>query len=75
MSRKKTEKRVNEVVVQFSKQHKHRRNKLCKMKVSDFTVELVAADTKQPFKEHMSPDGQVYAEVEPDVDYFMEELR
>jgi hypothetical protein len=41
------------------------------MKVGDFTVELVAADTKQPFKEHMSPDGQFYAEVEPDVDYFI----
>ncbi|KAL7454218.1 hypothetical protein ACHAWC_005839 [Mediolabrus comicus] len=41
------------------------------MKVGDFTVELVAADTKQPFTEHTAPDGQVYAEVEPDVDYFI----
>jgi hypothetical protein len=41
------------------------------VKVGDFTVELVAADTKQPFKEHTASDGQVYAEVEPDVDYFL----
>ena len=32
---------------------------------------MVAADTKQPFTEHTAPDGQVYAEVEPDVDYFI----
>ena len=75
MSRKKTEKRVNEVV-QFSKQQsvaqQTHHNLLCNnMKVGDFTVELVAADTKQPFKEHSAPDGQVYAEVEPDVDYFI----
>ena len=41
------------------------------VKVGDFTVELVEADTKVPFKEHTAPDGQVYAEVEPDMDYFI----
>ena len=41
------------------------------VKVGDFTVQLVAADTKKPFKEHTAPDGQVYAEVEPDMDYYI----
>ena len=41
------------------------------VKVGDFTVEVVAADTKEAFKEHTAPDGQVYAEVEPDMDYFI----
>ena len=41
------------------------------VKVGDFTVQLVAAETKEPFKEHTAPDGQVYAEVEPDMDYFI----
>eukprot|EP00984_Skeletonema_dohrnii_P020168 scaffold9754_cov97-Skeletonema_dohrnii-CCMP3373.AAC.1 len=41
------------------------------VKVGDFTVELVAADTKEAFKAHTAPDGQVYAEVEPDMDYFI----
>jgi len=41
------------------------------VKVGDFTVELVAADTKVAFKEHTASDGQVYAEVEPDMDYFI----
>jgi len=41
------------------------------VKVGDFKVELVAADTKEAFKEHTAPDGQVYAEVEPDMDYFI----
>ena len=41
------------------------------MKVGDFTVELVAADSKQPFREHTAEDGQVYAEVEPDMDYYI----
>ncbi len=41
------------------------------VKVGDYTVQLVAADTKEPFKEHTAPDGQVYAEVEPDMDYFI----
>jgi len=32
------------------------------MKVGDFSLELVDATTKEPFKEHVAPsDGQVYA--------------
>ena len=34
-------------------------------------MQLVSADTKEPFKEHTAADGQVYAEVEPDMDYFI----
>jgi hypothetical protein len=41
------------------------------VKVGDFTVQLVRADTKEAFKEHTSPSGDVYAEVEPDTDYFI----
>jgi len=41
------------------------------VRVGDFTLQLVAADTKEPFKEHTAPDGQVYAEVEPDMDYYI----
>lgn len=42
------------------------------MKVGDFSLQLVDATTKEPFKEHVAPsDGQVYAEVEPGLDYFM----
>ena len=39
------------------------------VKVGDFAVELVA----EPFKEHTASNnnGQVYAEVEPDMDYFI----
>jgi hypothetical protein len=36
----------------------------------DFKIELVYADTKIPFKEHIK-DGNVYVEVEPDVEYFI----
>ena len=33
-----------------------------KMKVGDFSLQLVDATTKEPFKEHVAPsDGQVYA--------------
>jgi hypothetical protein len=35
-----------------------------------FRVELVEADSKQPYKEHVK-DGKSYAEVEPDVEYFV----
>jgi len=32
------------------------------MKVGDFSLQLVDATTKEPFKEHVAPsDGQVYA--------------
>lgn len=41
------------------------------VKVGDFTVELVAADSKVPFAEHTAPNGQIYAEVEPDLDYYI----
>ena len=42
------------------------------VKVGDFTVELVRADTKEVFKEHTSPvDNRIYAEVEPDLDYLV----
>lgn len=41
------------------------------VKVGAFTVQLVAADTKTAFKEHTASDGQVFAEVEPDMDYFI----
>jgi hypothetical protein len=35
-----------------------------------FGVELVRADTKQPFQEHVK-DWEVYVEVEPDAEYFI----
>mmetsp|Transcript_7367 Transcript_7367/g.11852 ORF Transcript_7367/g.11852 Transcript_7367/m.11852 type:complete len:195 (-) Transcript_7367:436-1020(-) len=43
------------------------------VKIGDFTIELVRADTKEAFKEHTgpAPDNHVYAEVEPNVDYFI----
>jgi len=43
------------------------------VKVGDFTLELVQADTKEAFKEHTgpAPNNHVYAEVEPDVEYFI----
>mmetsp|Transcript_5583 Transcript_5583/g.13962 ORF Transcript_5583/g.13962 Transcript_5583/m.13962 type:complete len:138 (-) Transcript_5583:272-685(-) len=43
------------------------------VKVGDFTVELVRADTKEVFKEHVGivPENNIYAEVEPDVEYFV----
>ena len=43
------------------------------VKSGEFTLELVAADTKQAFKEHTgtAPDNRVFAEVEPDVEYFV----
>ena len=36
----------------------------------DFTIELVEAHSKIPFKEHMH-DGKTYVEVEPDAEYFI----
>jgi hypothetical protein len=41
------------------------------VKQGSFTVELILADTKAPFQEHTGPDGKVYAEVEPDAEYFI----
>jgi hypothetical protein len=40
--------------------------------VGNFSVRLVHADTKEPFKEHMGPDGKIYTEAEPGADYFIE---
>ncbi|GKY92177.1 hypothetical protein MPSEU_000189000 [Mayamaea pseudoterrestris] len=37
---------------------------------SDLKVELVDAESKKPFKEH-EKDGNIYVEVEPDMDYFI----
>jgi len=36
-----------------------------------FTVELVDANSGEPFAEHVGPDGKTYAEVEPDAEYFI----
>lgn len=36
-----------------------------------FKLELVSATTNEAFQEHIGPDGNVYAEVEPDMDYFV----
>lgn len=41
------------------------------VRVGHFTVNLVRADTKEVFKEHTGPYNNVYAEVEPGVDYFV----
>ncbi|CAB9527494.1 expressed unknown protein [Seminavis robusta] len=40
--------------------------------VGNYSVQLVHAKTKEPFKEHLGPDGVMYAEVEPGMDYFVE---
>ncbi|CAB9523746.1 expressed unknown protein [Seminavis robusta] len=40
--------------------------------LGNFSVRLVNAETKEPFKEHGGPDGKIYAEVEPGLDYFIE---
>lgn len=39
--------------------------------IGGFSVELVEAETKQPFREHMSMNGACYAEVEPGTEYYM----
>ena len=38
----------------------------------NYSVRLVNAETKEAFKEHKAPDGKIYAEIEPGVDYFIE---
>ena len=35
------------------------------------SVSLVNAETSQSFQEHISSDNKAYAEVEPDVEYFI----
>lgn len=42
------------------------------VKKGPFTVEIIDAYTKQAFKEHNDTnDGKIYAEVEPDAEYFI----
>lgn len=41
------------------------------VKQGPFLVELVRADTRHPFKEHKSEKNEIYAEVEPDIEYFI----
>lgn len=36
-----------------------------------FEVSLVRADTKEPFQEHVNASGEIFAEVEPDMEYFI----
>lgn len=36
-----------------------------------FSVQLVEAATKETFKEHTYPGGKTFAEVEPEIDYFI----
>jgi hypothetical protein len=38
----------------------------------NFELKLVYADTKMPFKEHPHIDGRVYAEVEPNAEYYLQ---
>jgi hypothetical protein len=36
-----------------------------------FHLALVRADSREVFKEHVNDDGEIYAEVEPDMEYFI----
>ena len=38
----------------------------------NFELRLIYEDTKVPFKEHAHTDGKVYAEVEPNVEYYLQ---
>mmetsp|Transcript_50710 Transcript_50710/g.152730 ORF Transcript_50710/g.152730 Transcript_50710/m.152730 type:complete len:411 (-) Transcript_50710:405-1637(-) len=40
------------------------------VKVGDFSLELVEAESKEPFREHVSPEGS-YVEAEADAEYFV----
>jgi hypothetical protein len=42
------------------------------MIVGDFSVQIINADTELPFKKHVRDDGKVFAEVEPDADFWVE---
>jgi hypothetical protein len=42
------------------------------MKQGCFTLEVVNADTKNAFQEHSKEGGKVYAEVEPEIEYFIQ---
>ena len=41
------------------------------VRIGEFSVRLVDAETKIPFKEHTASDGKTYAEVEPNQEYFI----
>ena len=41
------------------------------MKINEFSAELIEAETKNAFKEHMDDNGACYVEVEPDAEYFV----
>ena len=43
------------------------------MQKGDFTVEIVNAETKEPFREHTgpAPSYETYVEVEPDLEYYI----
>eukprot|EP00587_Corethron_hystrix_P007842 CAMPEP_0113316382 /NCGR_PEP_ID=MMETSP0010_2-20120614/11679_1 /TAXON_ID=216773 ORGANISM="Corethron hystrix, Strain 308" /NCGR_SAMPLE_ID=MMETSP0010_2 /ASSEMBLY_ACC=CAM_ASM_000155 /LENGTH=268 /DNA_ID=CAMNT_0000173085 /DNA_START=5 /DNA_END=812 /DNA_ORIENTATION=- /assembly_acc=CAM_ASM_000155 len=40
-------------------------------KTTSFSVQLIDADTRVPFKEHTGNDGKIYVEVEPEKEYFI----
>ena len=40
--------------------------------LGDFSVKLVDAETRVPFKEHLGPSGEHYAEIEPETEYFLQ---
>ena len=37
----------------------------------NFSAQLVNAETNEPFREHVGKKGEVYAEIEPDCEYFI----
>lgn len=41
------------------------------MKQGDFSLQVIAAETREPMKEFTAPDGKVYVEAEPDLEYFL----
>ena len=41
------------------------------MKVGNFTLEIINAESREPMKEFEAPDGKVYIEAEPDLEYFL----
>ena len=38
----------------------------------DFSAQLVNAETRIPFQEHLGEKGEVYSEIEPDCEYFIQ---
>jgi hypothetical protein len=41
------------------------------MKQGDFSLQVIEAETREPMKEFTAPDGKVYVEAEPDLEYFL----